>query len=273
MDDFSQWDAMQDALSGTFGQGIVQEDESDVPFYNQIAQQFINLFELDCEKPGGIENLELQHKLSQMGTRGSGLSDMYAAATAEQKRYLYNIFRVLLWKSVDIELPQRDSLDRYIKALLRVNRVSEEEVELTAANGAAIRLRTINERIGAVREEMGRELQESLNAYFQTQQPTTFEDRQKIVDIINYSISRLGLAIKYQGQICNFAVTTGGRATAGRFLLVPRGSRTPLLTRVNLSDFLPLELTDANAKREPFGEWQEREQARRGGGRRGGRTD
>ena len=103
-------------------------------------------------------------------------------------------------------------------------------------------------RVDAFREEAIRQLEKSLNAYLSGEKPATFEDKQKVAYVVNVSLGRLGLGIRHKGQICNFAVTTGGDVANGRFLLCPRGSKTPLLTRVKLADFLPFDLTDASPR-------------------------
>ena len=128
-------------------------------------------------------------------------------------------------------------------------------------------LRAINDRIVTFREEATRQLQDALNTYLRVQTSATFDDKQNIVDTVNSSLERLGLAISYKGETCNFAATMSGGTTAGRFLIVPKGSKTPLLARVSLADFLPLELTDGPPRREGLKEWRDREQSRRSTGR------
>jgi hypothetical protein len=138
-----------------------------------------------------------------------------------------------------------------------------------------LRLETANSRIDIFRREATRQLQAALNAYLdkmaQAQRPggenrklddmMLYEKKQFIVQIVNSTLDRLGLAIGYKGLTC-YMGTLGGTTKHGRFLLVPKGSKSPLLSRVNLSDFLPLILVDASPLRPGSAEWREREQAR-----------
>jgi anti-anti-sigma regulatory factor len=135
------------------------------------------------------------------------------------------------------------------------------------------RLGALGGRIDAFREAATKQLQAALNAYLETQTPQTYGDKQAIAATVNAHLDRLGLAIGYQGQACNFAATMGGEHPRGRFLLVPKGSKKPLLARVNLTDFLPLELVDAQPRREGLREWGERVQASRLTGRGAAKED
>ena len=139
------------------------------------------------------------------------------------------------------------------------------------------RLESLSGLIGAIRERLRQPLEDALNSHLrQVAQAQTasidnekprhvdnlrLEDKQNTVDVVNHQLERLGLAIGYKGTACYLA--SAGGTSHGRFLLVPKGSKTAVLARVNLSDFLPLALIDAQPLREPLVEWREREQIRR----------
>jgi hypothetical protein len=135
------------------------------------------------------------------------------------------------------------------------------------------RLAAVGGCVEAFREAATKQLQAALNAYLETQTPETYGDKQSIAETVNSHLDRLGLAIGYQGQACNFAATMGGEHPRGRFLLVPKGSKKPLLARVNLADFLPLDLVDAQPRREGLDVWRERVEASRVTGRGAAKED
>lgn len=142
--------------------------------------------------------------------------------------------------------------------------------------GGEERLDSLASLIDTFRLATARPLQDALNSYLgeiaqnqkgsgpiasRSEDRLSLEEKQHIVDIINNNLDRLGLAITYKQSACYLACTGG--TSKGRFLLVPRGSKTPLLARVGLSDFLPLELVDASPVRTAPKTWLEREDERR----------
>jgi hypothetical protein len=138
------------------------------------------------------------------------------------------------------------------------------------------RLKAVSSRLDIFREEATRQLQTAINSYLgeiaKSQTPAgsegkykiddrfSYDNKQIIANNVNSTLERFGLAISCNGHACNFDVTGG--AKHGRFFLVPKGSKTPLLTRVKLADFLPLELMDAQPRREGLKEWRQQEKAR-----------
>lgn len=219
-------------------------------------------------------------RLLKLGQPGAALHTAYMDTDGGDRTKVYDALRGVASRAIDIRLPIFKTAHQFANDLDRLNPVPERTPEPPTPHALAEaeeRLSAISERIDAFRQEATRELQGALNAYLaemakaqrmdvgdrrqKAEDALSYKDKESIRDIVNSSLERLGLAVGYQGHTCNFDVTTG--AKHGRFLLVPKGSKTPVLTRVNLSDFLPLELTDAQPRREGLKEWREREQARR----------
>ena len=119
-------------------------------------------------------------------------------------------------------------------------------------------LHQVNEEIRTFREGAILKLQTALNEYLseiaQTQIPEgmnrrtkdllPYERKESIVGLVNSSMEPLALAVQYKGHPCYFTTLKG--TSEGRFALVPKGSKSALLARNHLSDFLPLELMDAS---------------------------
>lgn len=106
------------------------------------------------------------------------------------------------------------------------------------------RLEAVTDRIDTFRRQAVRQLEAAANAFLRSQRPETLRDKQAVAEAVNSKLAKIGASIHYKGQACNLIATTGGGSPSGRFVVVPIGSQTPLLTRVNLADILPLELID-----------------------------
>lgn len=131
-------------------------------------------------------------------------------------------------------------------------------------------LRSVLDEINDFRSRAIAKLQDSLNTYLgavaetQLAEPgkknsedlLTYDDKKEIVAMVNAGLNSIGAAIKHNGQECYLGCTTG--TAAGRFMVVPKGAKTALLARVNLADFLPLELVDTIAPKTELGDWATR---------------
>ena len=116
--------------------------------------------------------------------------------------------------------------------------------------------------------EVAREhIQTAVSEFLHAQFPEQFEAKQAVVALVNAALDRLGLAVRYQGQACYLAATVGDEYPRGRFLIVPKGSKKPLLKMcTHLADLPELELMDAVPREGPpppsgaaDGSWRQRE--------------
>jgi hypothetical protein len=125
-----------------------------------------------------------------------------------------------------------------------------KEHAATVLDAAEDQLMVIAEQIDAFRQEKTGQLQNAINAYLKAQAPQTYEKKQTLVEIVNASLDKLALAIRYKDQPCNLSTTVGANYPNGRFLITAKGGRAPLLARVNLPDLLPIELMDTQPHRD-----------------------
>jgi hypothetical protein len=107
-------------------------------------------------------------------------------------------------------------------------------------------------------ENVVRRFEPALNTYIREQAPETFEQKKALAEQVSDYLSRLGLAIRYENQSCDLFATRGDANRLGRFLLKPKGSGKALITRANVVDLLPFELTGGPTRREALTEWRER---------------
>lgn len=142
------------------------------------------------------------------------------------------------------------------------------------------------EEIAAERERQAVKLQPVLNEYLlrwdehqqaleeaakasqqKRPQAEVFQQKHKLAEHVSNRLERLGFAIAYKEQPTDLMAQTNKRTPRGWFLLMPKGSRTPLLTKANLTDILReagqpdrpgFELVQAPLRREPLREWLER---------------
>jgi len=108
------------------------------------------------------------------------------------------------------------------------------------------------------KSDLQRQFEGLLNAFLESQNPDTFDQKKAVVERINKNLDYFGLEIAYEGRACNLLAVAGPRHQKGRFLLRAKGSSSPLVQRSHLADLLPLHLIDAVPRREAFVEWRER---------------
>jgi hypothetical protein len=168
-------------------------------------------------------------------------------------------------------LPQgSEGKDERAKAAFRAV-VDRAVGELTRESVAPLEtvLAGIDRFRGAVQER----LQAALREFIRSQTTGDYGAKQEVVAVVNAALNRLGMAIRFQDQACYVATTVGDEYPRGRFLIVPKGSKKPLLTRIHLADLPLLELMDA-VQSEPGNPspaadestWADREASRRSGG-------
>jgi hypothetical protein len=137
--------------------------------------------------------------------------------------------------------------------------------------GSGPRLPTFLSRIDQFRQVARQHVQAALREFVCSQAADDYGAKQGIAAIVNATLNRLGLAIRYEDQACYLAATVGGEYPKGRFLIVPKGSKKPLLTRTHLSDLPALDLMDVvqqeavpppSPRSARGANWREREEAR-----------
>jgi hypothetical protein len=105
----------------------------------------------------------------------------------------------------------------------------------------------IARRLDRFRAAVRMELEKAIRQYVRNQNPSTREERQRSVELINGLVDRLGYCIEYQGQRCYFTLMVNESHRRGEIRLRLEGSNTDIDFSAHLSHFSDLRIIDIAA--------------------------
>ena len=122
--------------------------------------------------------------------------------------------------------------------------------------GRAAALTEIND---AFRQELAVRLTPALNAHLNEAAPEDAEAKKRLANDVMEKLDGMNLAVRSpsEGAASILNVWIDNRHPLGRFAIQPKGEKRPTITRANVADLLPLELTDARPRREALREWRQ----------------
>jgi hypothetical protein len=191
-----------------------------------------------------------------LGRTGAGLEAVERPASAEKPEEPDDEILAAPLDNIHNRIPIGDESSRIGGPLPSPGSTEESEKAQTALRalidqafsespqGSGPRLLTLLGRIDQFRQVARQHVQAALREFVRSQAADDYGAKQGIVTIVNATLNRLGLAIHYRDQACYLAATIGDEYPKGRFLIVPKGSKKPLLTRTHLSDLPALDLMD-----------------------------
>lgn len=108
------------------------------------------------------------------------------------------------------------------------------------------RLLMIANRINRERVKAKAELERTLNDYLKNAHPTGPDAKKRLADWVTGLLRATGFAFEYNHTPCYLYVTSGKKDTKGHFRLTPKGETHYLIAPENLSELLPLTITDVS---------------------------
>ena len=121
------------------------------------------------------------------------------------------------------------------------------EIDLAVATMAALISRIRDPRTAAKET-----IEQAFNTYIarHRDRPQTYTEKKMFAEVVSAYLAESNHVILYQDQRCYLSVSKDDEHPDGRFLIVPFGSKKPLLTTVHSSRLPALKFSDGGSQRE-----------------------